>query len=77
MNYRKSSPTIIKAWFSYKNNNKGLSFSVSSFVAGYNAAKHDIQTTGLYCPYCGELNANHLITERGGACEAPTPNELA
>jgi hypothetical protein len=24
---------------------------------------------GLYCPHCGELLSEHLITERGGACE--------
>ncbi len=24
---------------------------------------------GLYCQYCGELLSEHLITERGGACE--------
>lgn len=24
---------------------------------------------GLYCPHCGELLSNHLITERGGYCQ--------
>jgi hypothetical protein len=23
----------------------------------------------LYCPYCGELMSDHLITERGGYCK--------
>lgn len=35
------------------------------------AAQHRVQLTGLYCPHCGDLHSDHLITERGGACVPP------
>jgi hypothetical protein len=37
----------------------------------YKAAQQDVQATGLYCQHCGDLMSEHLITERGGACEPP------
>ncbi len=47
MNYRKSSPAVVKAWFAFKNSSNGLSLAVSSFVAGYNAAEHRVQLTAF------------------------------
>ena len=49
MNYRKSSPAVVKAWFSFKNSSSsnGLSLAVSSFVAGYNAAEHRLHLTAF------------------------------
>ena len=47
MNYRKSSPAVIKEWFAFKNNSNGLSLAVSSFVAGYNAAEHRLHLTAF------------------------------
>lgn len=62
MNYRKSSPAVIKEWFAFKNSSKGLSLAVSSFVAGYNAAEQRLHLTdGIL----RDLLAN------------PTPNQLS
>jgi hypothetical protein len=49
MNYRKSSPSIIKEWFAFKEVGKsnGWSLAVSSFVAGYNAAEHRLHLTAF------------------------------
>ena len=39
INYRLGSPEIREAWFAYKRAERGIPLSVSSFVAGWNAAK--------------------------------------
>ena len=38
--YRRGNPELVKAWFAYKKLNPENSTSVTSFVAGWNAAKH-------------------------------------
>ena len=39
INYRLGSPEIREAWFAYKRAERSIPLSVSSFVAGWNAAK--------------------------------------
>jgi hypothetical protein len=44
---------------------------LKTWLAQYEAAQQDVLATGLYCQHCGDLMSDHLVTERGGACEPP------